>query len=73
MRRAEEFLVSHVRQRILTEHTLEASLGIWCLHEKLFITIDVDPSQFKMRINDYAKNDACDYTAVPGNKTEKLQ
>lgn len=42
-----------MRQRILTKHTFETSLGIGSLYEKLFITTDVDPSEYEMRLEIY--------------------
>lgn len=60
MRRTEEFLVSHMRQRIFTEYTSQTAFGIGCLHEKLLITADADPTKFKMRLSE--RN---------GNKTDK--
>lgn len=51
MRWTEEFLVSHVRQRIFAEYTFETAFGVWRLHEKLFITTYADPSKYEVRID----------------------
>ena len=50
MRWPQEFLVSHVRQRIFTKYTFEASFRIGSLYEKLFITTDVNSSKYEMRL-----------------------
>lgn len=56
MRRTEEFLVSHMRQRIFTEYTSQAAFGIGCLYEKLLITTNADPSKFEMRLSELHGN-----------------
>lgn len=51
MRWTEKFLVRDMRQRFFTKYTFETTFGIRRLHEKLFITIDVNSSKHKMRLN----------------------